>query len=311
MSAPNTIYKEGNIMRGNKNDWIKFICCFIYLIAVFGCAGPSLREQSIVRGLPEIYRNHNSGFIISPSKDDINHAVALGKTSANGHSLTYAYLIKGSYDLMSNSDVYVRIATPLYLIAEHAKEQSREYKDIDTDFVDYCMNMDAIKISLTQQYVSDQFTAYPFQRQIILLRDGKRIEPMNSIKSFKGLNPFALQQNKDIQNIIASYQRMAPSQSFTMTQEQLEDLEKTYRSTGYSESQINTYMSAVRAGANLTKSSGQITVIPLLESDAVYKTSELKKPGMYEIVFRTPSTNNLIVSGDKEIRFPINFNKFR
>lgn len=303
-------FEEEGIMRCKNNKWIIFFC-FFHLLLIFGCAGPSLREQSIMSGLPDKYRNHNSGFILSPSKSDIAQAVALGKNSANDDSVTYAYIIKGPYDLMSNSDVYVRIATPLYLISEHAREQSREYKDIDTDLVDYCMSLDAVKISLTQQYVSNKFTAYPLQRQIIILRDSKRIDPINSIKSFKGLNPFMMQQNKDIQNIMASYQRMVPSQSVTMTQEQLADLEKTYRSMRYSEAQINTYMNAVRAGTNLVKSSGQNTEIPLLESDSVYKASELKKPGKYEIIFRTPATNNLIVSGDKEIRFPISFDKFK
>ena len=152
----------------------------------------------------------------------------------------------------------------------------------------------------------DKLTIY-----IILLRDGKRVDPMNSIKSFKGLNPFMMKQNKNIQNVMARYQKMVPSQSFTMTQEQLADLEKTYRSMGYSDAQINTYMYAVRAGMKIDSSSAQNTEIPLLESDAVYKASELKKPGKYEIIFRTPSTNNLIVSGDKEIRFPISFDRFR
>ncbi len=301
-------------MSFKNNKLIVIIFCFIHLLLIFGCAGPSLREQTIISGLPDNYRNHKSGFILSPSKSDIGHAVALGKNSANNDSVTYAYIIKGPYDLMSNSDIYVRIATPLYLISKHVRERAREYKDTDTNFIDYCKELDAVKISLTQQYINNQFTAYPFQRQIILLRDGKRIEPLSAITSFNGLNPFMLQQNKEIQNIMASYQRMTPSQSFTMTQEQIEDLEKTYRSMGYSEAQINTYMNAVRAGANLVKSSNQNnmpTEILLLESDAVYKASELKKPGQYEIVFRTPQTNNIIVSGDKEIRFPVSFDKFR
>ena len=55
-------------MKNNKIKIILTIFYFICLPVIVGCAGPSLREQSIVRGLPEIYRNHNTGFILSPTK---------------------------------------------------------------------------------------------------------------------------------------------------------------------------------------------------------------------------------------------------
>jgi hypothetical protein len=291
----------------NKYKWIIIIFCFFHFLFIFGCAGFGLREQRLIKRLPEEYRNHTSGFILSPTKSDIDRAIVLGKNSANDDSLTYAYIIKGPYSIWSG-DVYVRIATPLYLISDYARKQTRNYKKIDTPFIEYCKRLDAVKISLTEQYTSSNWRRYAFKRQVILLHNGKPIEPLSTIKSFNGFNPFMSQQNKEIQNIMASYQ------TFTMTKEQLENLEKTYRSMGYSEAQINTYMNAVRAGTNLVKSSDQNNMpiqISLLKSDAVYKASELKKPGKYEIVFRTPPTNNLIVSGDKEIRFPISFDKFR
>ena len=298
----------------NKDKWIIIIFCFFHLLFIFGCAGSNLREQSIIKRLPEEYRNHTGGFILSPTKSDIYRAIVLGKNSANDHSLlTYAYIIRGPYSIWTG-DVYVKIATPLYLISDYAREQTRNYKEIDTPFIEYCKRLDAVKISLIEQYISGGWKRYPFKRQAILLRNGKRIEPLTIIKSFNGLNPFMMQQNKEIQNITASYQKIVPSQSFTMTKEQLEDLEKTYRSMGYSEAQINTYMHVVRAGTNLVKSSDQNnmpTQISLLESDGVYKANELKKPGKYEIVFRTPPNNNLIASGDKEIRISISFDKFR
>jgi len=215
---------------------------------------------------------------------------------------------------MSNSDVYVQISTPLYLISEHAREQAKEYKEIDNDFVDYCKGLDAVKISLTLQYVSDKFRAYPFQRQIILLRDGKRIEPLNTIQSYKGLNPFSSQLDKNIQDIIKKSQRMFQSQAVTRTPQQLKDLEQTYRDMGYSEAQIRTYVGLAREASKRTETLqqyGSSPTIALFDSDAIYKASDLKKPGKYEIVFRTPATNSLIVSGDKEIRFPISFDKFR
>jgi hypothetical protein len=294
---------------------LKIIVIFYIFISLFfiGCAGHSLVEQSIISGLPEKYRNHSGGFILLPNKSDIDEAIALGRNSKDNNSLTYAYIIKGPYDLMTNSDIYVQISTPLYLISEHAREQAREYKEIETPFTEYCKNLNAVKISLTQQYSKD-FRAYPFKRQAILLRDGKRIEPLSEIKSYKGLNPFASQSNKDIQNIMTKYQKMIPSQSVAMTPEQLEDLKETYRSMGYTEAQIRTYINAAKTATQTIKSfneNGAATNIVLLESDGIYDASDLKKQGKYEIVFRTPATSNMIVSGDKEIRFPISFDKFR
>lgn len=299
-----------NYRNKDKRIIIIFCCCVLFILS---CAGPSLREQSILKGLPEEYRNHTNGFILFPAESDIDRAISLGRNSTNDDSLTYAYVIIVPHGIWSGR-IYVKIATPLYLISAYAREQARNYKEIDTAFIEYCKRLDAVKITLIEQFISGSWKAYPFKRQAILLRDGQRIEPLSSIKSFNGFNPFLMQKNKEIQNIVASYQKMAPSKSFTMTQKQLEDLEKTYRSMGYSEAQINTYMNAVRAGTNLVKLSGQNnmpTEISLLESDAVYKASELKRPGKYEIVFRTPPTSSLIASGDKEIRFPVSFDKFR
>lgn len=301
-------------MSSNKiNKWITITFCFYLLLFVVGCAGPSLREQSIIKGLPEEYRNHTAGFILSPTKNDIDHAISLGKKSATNDSLTYAYIIKGPPNIWSGT-VYVRIASPLYLISEHAREQTRNYNEIDPTFIEYCKELDAVKITLIEQFTGGDWKTYPFKRQAILLRDGKRINPLTSIKSFNGFNPYMMQQNKELQNVMSSIPKITPDQSFTMTPEQIDDLEKTYRSMGYSEAQIRTYIHGAKATMriiNSTNPENRSSEIPLFESDAVYKASELIKPGHYEIVFRTPPTNNLIVSGDKEIKFPISFDKYR
>jgi uncharacterized protein involved in high-affinity Fe2+ transport len=97
--------------------------------------------------------------------------------------------------------------------------------------------------------------------------------------------------------------------NFTMTESQLKNLETTYKSMGYSDEQIRTYMKAISYQLNATDrvpvdSSKMIT---LNESDNVYAISDLNKAGNYELVFRTPSTNSMLSNGDKEIRFPISF----
>ena len=286
------------------------------LLFSFGCTGYSLVEQNIISGLPEKYRSYTSGFILSPSKSDIEDAISLGRNSANDNSLMYAYIFKGPSDFWNNSDVYIKIATPLYLISNHAREQARDYKDIDPIFIEYCKELDAVRISLIRQYVRD-LRVFPFKRQFVLLRNGKRIEPLSSIKAYKDRNPFATTDfDKNIQDVLSMSQRLMQSQPLmTMTPERLQDLTETYKSLGYSDAQIRVFMDAIKAGTRTkeptTNTKEPVKNVVLFESDAVYKASELRKPGKYEIVFRTPASNILISSGDKEIRFPISFDKFK
>jgi len=265
------------------------------------CSGQySLKEQQIISEIPQEQMQYNKGIISHPNKNDIKNAISFGEKSKDNKSLMYAYIKKGPTDFWNNSDVYVHTITPLYLIAAHAREQAREYKKIDADYINYCKSIDAVKLSLTQQFINN-FRTFPIKREIILLHNGERIKTLPSIRTHKGSNPFG-SHNK----VIAQLNSQLPSSKLTMSKKQLKSLEATYKSMGYTNEQINTYMGVIRHSSNNSSDN-----ILLLESDNIYRISDLNKLGKYEIIFRTQSTNNLLFTGDKEIRFPINFSKFK
>jgi hypothetical protein len=126
----------------NKYKWIIIIFCFFHFLFIFGCTGFGLREQRLIKRIPEEYRNHTSGFILSPTKSDIDRAIVLGKNSANDDSLTYAYIIKGPYSIWSG-DVYVRIASPLYLISDYARKNVKLFSCVMVSVSNLCLSLKA------------------------------------------------------------------------------------------------------------------------------------------------------------------------
>jgi len=73
--------------------------------------------------------------------------------------------------------------------------------------------------------------------------------------------------------------------------------------SGLSEKEINKLINP--------NSKENVDTINISDSDALYSIEELKKPGVYEILFRTPSTNSLLFSGDEEKKYLIDFSKFK
>ena len=72
--------------------------------------------------------------------------------------------------------------------------------------------------------------------------------------------------------------------------------------TGLNSDEINEFMDI---------KNGDEIEIPLLETENIYSVKDLKQDGLYQIVFRTPKTNSLIKTDDTEIKFEIDFSKFK
>jgi len=265
--------------------------------------------------IPPIYRSHTTGIISNPSDEDIKAAINFGQSSKDGAALEYAYLMKGARNAFANDAIYVKVYTPLFLIANHSREQTREYRPIDTTYVSFLRSLEAVQISLTQQFTNyATYNSFAFNRQTILLRNGIRVEPLKSISSWEGANPFARPLNKNVQASIAQ-----STQSYTrglvanMTKEQRIALIRGYQTMGFSSDQIIAYTGMTLAEINelvpnLPTNMGKVA---LTEFDAIYSIEELNKPGRYEVIFRTPATSNLLSTGDDEIRLPISFINFR
>jgi hypothetical protein len=289
---------------------------YLLTCLIFGCAGNYSLKESIIRSdIPPIYRFHTAGIIDNPSDEDIKIAITFGKSSKDGAALEYAYLMKGAQDAFANDAIYVKVLTPLFLIANHSREQTREYKPFDTTYISFVRTLQAVQISLTQQFTNYRtYNSFAFQRQTILLRDGIRVESMKDISSWQGANPFARPLNRNVQATIAQ-----STQSYTrglvanMTKEQRISLIRSYQTMGFSSDQIIAYTGMTLAEINelVPNSRPNMGKVALTEFDAIYSIEELKKTGKYEVIFRTPQTSNLISTGDDEIRLPISFSTFR
>jgi hypothetical protein len=94
---------------------------------------------------------------------------------------------------------------------------------------------------------------------------------------------------------------------------QKKQLVEYYRTMGWSNQQIADYTGITVADVQpgTEKSPTLPETVPVSELDAIYAASDLTKPGVYEVVFRTPPSNQLFHSGDNEIRFPVSFAQFR
>jgi hypothetical protein len=255
----------------------------LFLPALLVGCGFSVREQLIRQSLPEVYKEHKTGIISNPSAEDLNQAIELGKASKESEDLyQYAYIEKPG-DLHS----YIYVKTPLFLLAQHSFECSREYSRIDDEYVDYCKSLDAVKLEFMKQLVTRNYYAFLIPYTLVLLRNGERVESLKNLPSYHGKNPFF--------KIDAALQAHINS----ITQQSLQAYPEQYRRI------VSSYLEGINQQAG--------TSIPLTENDHIFSSQELSKPGKYEIVIRTPKTFNVIGSlwDDREIKYPIDFSKFR
>lgn len=298
----------------------QLIAAVIALLLLTGCAGGySLREQMIRTKIPQEFRGHTNGIVAIPTDADTQAAIALGTASKDNDTLEYAYLTKAPRGAFSSDQIYVKVTTPLYLIANHSREQTREFRKVDDAFVQYARGLRAVRISMTQQFTTTvPWDAVAFRRQVSLLRDGLRVESLAEIQAWAGQSPFTERPSKQMQAAMAQVNQTAAqfSRGFaaSMTHEQREQVLRSYRAMGLSEDQMVTYTGFTRdeirqiLSSQASASTGKVS---LSEFDAVFPIDELVKPGRYEIVFRTPQISGLFARGDKEMRFPISFSGFR
>lgn len=251
--------------------WLTWISVIV-LASILGCAY-SLREQGYLSQVPPEYKTHTGGFVIFPSDSDIKAAIAFGSADRDSRAVEYAYIYK------PNLDTYISVHTPLFLIADHARDKAREYQKVDSAFVEYCRKLDAVRIILHEQTLSKNYRFYAWQYNIILLRNGERIEPLKRICSYKGNNPFI------------------------KTGKQTEKLLEEIRSAQDRVYQI--------LGTPRYKEDDYIDYTWIGEDMGIFSASELKKPGQYEVIFRTPRSNFIFAKGDEERRYPISFDHFK
>lgn len=284
---------------------------FGLLLVVSGC-GYSLVEHSIRADIPATFRDHTSGIALTPSDADVQEAVALGRQSKDGKALMYAYLAKANRP----DPTYIYVATPLYLIAAHARLQARDYRELDSEFVACIRVLNAVRLSMIEQYTYGAHfgEVQAFDRQVTLLRDGTRVVSLKEIKTCRGRNPFLSTESVSSSEVAALVVESAAKYTrpyfATMTEEQKALTIRNYKAAGFSEAQIASMTGQAPPAGDLG-ASGAPQMVTLSEVDAVFSAEELNRPGNYEVIFRTPPSTGLFHKGDEEIRMPISFAGFR
>lgn len=272
-------------------------------------SGWSWVEKKVLENVPSAYLQHKAGIVHPPSDDDVKEAIKFGTSDKDNRAVEYAYLIKGPSDFWGGTDVYVNVQTPLFLVADHVRRKAREFRDADAEYIAYCKTLDVAQISVVQQTYTRSWNAIGFKMQLILLRDGRRVEPVRMVRAYKGRNPYGPRLSPQLEAITENAMKNAQQHMANMSPQLREQIIAGYRSGGMSEEQIRALF-GVAPSSGLSAASP--SEIPVLESDGIYPIAELKKPGKYEIVFRTlPSSNVFSTSSDKEIRFVVTFDKFK
>jgi hypothetical protein len=165
------------------------------------------------------------------------------------------------------------------------------------------------QISVVQQTHTRSWNTIGFKMQLILLRDGKRVEPVRMLHAYKGQNPYGPRLSPQLEAITENAMKDAQQRMANMSPQLREQMIAGYRAGGMSEEKIKALFGAA---SSLEPSNVSPNEIPVFESDGIYAISELKKPGKYEIVFRAlPNSNVFSTRSDKEVRFAASFDKFK
>lgn len=296
--------------------------CGVLCSSCAQAASWSLVERGYIKKIPAIYANHQTGPILVPTDDDVRLALEFGAASKDKQEpLDYAYLIKSRESALNSDSIYVTVTTPLALIAMHAREQAKEYRKPDDEFVSFARALGAVAISVSQQFMTTNFRTVTFDWQLILLRDGVRVEPLKGVASWNGGNPFTASKPHLAQHnaTLAAVQQAAAQQlrvaAASMDEAGRKAMVRQLAATGWSDAQICSGLGWSPEELAKIKGEGPANaaqaMFPLAERDAVFSIEELRKPGRYEIVFRRPEAGLLGVARDKEVRFAISFDHFR
>lgn len=237
-----------------------------------GCGPYSLRESSVRAKMPLPYKDHATGIIVRPDSNAVAEALSFGRSDKEGRAVEYAYIFKPALSF------YVTIETPLYLIARHARLRAREYRDVDEAFVRSCRELAAVQILLHEQLMTEDWHTRAIAYDLILLRNGQRVEPMERIPAYDGSDPFLYGLGSGDATLDALSRETRAVQQET---------ERLLRIAGDSRPVM-------------------IPAVPW-----TFRASDLALPGSYEVVYRPKGSTSVFAGGTEEKRFSLDLRSFR
>jgi hypothetical protein len=268
------------------------------VVAALLCAGAlslanaseySLKEQGIRSDIPAEIRDYAGGPMIDPDDASVVSVIDFATKSKESRTFEYAYLYKQDQG-WSRGSIYVHVQTPLQLIGEHARQQAREYRAVDQEFVDFARGVKVARLAVTEEGSTSNLRVIGVTRSFILLRDGQRVEPVGETPLWHGRSVFSATATQPRPSIAAAH----------LTEQRLNDIEANYRRAGMSDERISQMMAMLKGQGAVARNTGDI-----------FPIEELGKPGKYEIVFRHPPSNSMLSKGDDEVRVPVSLAGFR
>jgi len=270
---------------------VKRIFILVLLLFFTGCTY-SVKERIIRQKIPASLSQWTGGIRTDLTLSEIKEAVIFGQgCKENSTVLSYAYIHKPT----NQREWYIKVKTPMYLISEHALEQARQHRELDKKYLLYLKKFKYVSIDVTLQTMGANSLnfgdAYALGREVILLRNGKRVEPVNNFTWYDRINPF-VKIPSQMKRLLEQAKENAAKTVADLSPEQKAEMEKKF------------------PGSTAPKTMQQF-MPGFNPMDNVFLVDDLRKDGVYEIIVRMPQYNNIFHPAGGEKRFSIDFKKFK
>ncbi len=248
------------------------IACSFYLA---GCTY-SIPETYLRNQRPESFKTYHKGPIPSLSQADIQEAIEFGKTNKFKQDvIDYAFIFKKYSSRLGEINprsIYILFITNFYLIANYAAQQTRNYQDIDIDYVNFLAHLPTFRVEAVEQR-GDIFYPHEADINFALFKNGNKMGCSKENPLYQSHSPYTfshLSGQSDWQTI--------------MNETVKQSIEMANKITAAYQKDTN---------INLDKLNLQDT-----NPSHLYNYKDVDMDSKYEVI---------VIFDDREIRIPINF----
>ena len=256
------------------------VYALIFILTISGC-GYSIRESMIRNQRPEYLRTYNNGPVVSLTQKDIEEAVEFGKNNKHNQDvINYAFMFqKDSSRLLEVNprSLYILICTNYYLIADYAARKTRNYENIDMDYVNFLAHLPTFQIEVVEK-MGDVIYPFLVGSKFVLIKNGIKIEESKENSLYKDHNPYAISHLTGQ----TSWQE-AINESTRKSMEMANKLAEQYRK-------------------DMKIDLKNIVQIPSSTQEHLYDYKDVDLSSKYEII---------VIYSDREIHVPVDFSNIK
>lgn len=93
---------------------------------------------------------------------------------------------------LDQSDMFTRLfVQTIFLIAQYAASQAKNYDPIDMEYVNYLARLPSFKVEVVEMVSSDAMHGYPVAKKFVLLKNNEKVRASENIPLYKGVDPYA------------------------------------------------------------------------------------------------------------------------